>query len=508
MIDLDAVKRVDWQSVVNRPESPLFRSYSVLGHSKYFEESTKLPWKSESELFVNKDICFSKNKLTLLEKLIQERQLADSAFFRSFGERIVEYCEKLKETALKLSKKGFQDKELQELKDDFVLFSEIAGKTFAFLLPMPLADRIMSNLIREELQNILSPQEQDHLEDYFKILTYPVKMNTHSIEEIEFLSIVESIQKDRPLKQIFLQSNVEDRLDSYSQIKEKLQSHLEKFGWIGARNWWFENTWTISDFIERIAILLEHNVTEEKRHIKEIREKNQRDCDRVLRHLGNRMTSNFLSIIESAKEYAYLRTYRTDTLHYLGYLVKNLLYAIGKQIGIGPTDIVLLGTNEIQKSFEKGSCVVSIATIEERKRDFGTLTLEGKFQITSGNDLEEIKNFIQSQFKATPQDKVTGTVAYADKIIGVAKIVHSANDLYKIKKGDVLIAAMTLPNYIMAMEKAVAFVTDEGGILCHAAIISREMQKPCIIGTKIATKIFKDGEVIEVDANKGVVRKL
>lgn len=67
---------------------------------------------------------------------------------------------------------------------------------------------------------------------------------------------------------------------------------------------------------------------------------------------------------------------------------------------------------------------------------------------------------------------------------------------------------MTFPNFIPAMEKASAFVTDEGGILCHAAIVSREMRKPCIIGTKIATKIFKDGDLVEVDANKGTVKKL
>ena len=67
---------------------------------------------------------------------------------------------------------------------------------------------------------------------------------------------------------------------------------------------------------------------------------------------------------------------------------------------------------------------------------------------------------------------------------------------------------MTFPSFIAAMEKAAAFVTDEGGILCHAAIVSREMNKPCVIATKIATKIFKDGDLVEVDADKGVVRKV
>jgi len=57
------------------------------------------------------------------------------------------------------------------------------------------------------------------------------------------------------------------------------------------------------------------------------------------------------------------------------------------------------------------------------------------------------------------------------------------------------------------MEKAAAFVTDEGGVLCHAAIVAREMKKPCVIGTKIATRIFKDGDIVEVDAYTGKVTK-
>lgn len=55
------------------------------------------------------------------------------------------------------------------------------------------------------------------------------------------------------------------------------------------------------------------------------------------------------------------------------------------------------------------------------------------------------------------------------------------------------------------MKKAAAFVTDEGGMLCHAAIVARELKKPCIIGTKFATQILRDGDLVEVDANRGII---
>ena len=67
---------------------------------------------------------------------------------------------------------------------------------------------------------------------------------------------------------------------------------------------------------------------------------------------------------------------------------------------------------------------------------------------------------------------------------------------------------MTSPDYVPAMKRAAAIVTDEGGLLSHAAIISRELGKPCIVGTKVATKVLKDGYLIEVNANDGTIKIL
>ena len=89
---------------------------------------------------------------------------------------------------------------------------------------------------------------------------------------------------------------------------------------------------------------------------------------------------------------------------------------------------------------------------------------------------------------------------------GMVKVVIAAHEIGKVKEGDILVAPSTAPSYIMGMKKAAAFVTDEGGITSHTSIVAREMKKPCLIGTKIATKVFKDGDYVEVDADKGIVR--
>ncbi len=94
------------------------------------------------------------------------------------------------------------------------------------------------------------------------------------------------------------------------------------------------------------------------------------------------------------------------------------------------------------------------------------------------------------------------------RVIRPIRIIFNPSKSKKFDQGDILITSMTRPQFVPLMKKAGAIVTDAGGILSHAAIVSREFKKPCIIGTQTATKAFKEGEVVEVDANKGVVRKV
>ena len=102
--------------------------------------------------------------------------------------------------------------------------------------------------------------------------------------------------------------------------------------------------------------------------------------------------------------------------------------------------------------------------------------------------------------------QLKGQIAYKGIVQGRVKLLMSFKEVDKVKKGDIIVSSMTMLDVLPAMERAAAIVTDEGGVLCHAAIISRELKKPCIVGTKIATQVFKDGDLVEVDANKGVVR--
>ncbi len=93
-------------------------------------------------------------------------------------------------------------------------------------------------------------------------------------------------------------------------------------------------------------------------------------------------------------------------------------------------------------------------------------------------------------------------------VTGRVKILLDPAKTSFFKKGEILVAPMTSPEYIFAMKKARAIITDAGGLTSHAAIVSRELGIPCIVGTKIATKVLKDEDLVKVDVKNGVVLKV
>jgi pyruvate,water dikinase len=100
---------------------------------------------------------------------------------------------------------------------------------------------------------------------------------------------------------------------------------------------------------------------------------------------------------------------------------------------------------------------------------------------------------------------VTGLGASPGIASGRVRILHSPTEGAKLASGEVLVASMTSPDWVPTMRKAAAVVTDSGGITCHAAIVSRELRIPCVVGTRAATRVLRDGEQVTVDGAKGKV---
>jgi len=118
---------------------------------------------------------------------------------------------------------------------------------------------------------------------------------------------------------------------------------------------------------------------------------------------------------------------------------------------------------------------------------------------------EEAESMEKNMVKGITEGILKGATAYGGKVTGTVRIVLDPSKAEHFQEGDILVTGMTRPEYLSLIKKSVAFVTDAGGVLSHAAIVARELRKPCVIGTQRATKILKDGDLVEVDANQGVV---
>jgi len=138
-------------------------------------------------------------------------------------------------------------------------------------------------------------------------------------------------------------------------------------------------------------------------------------------------------------------------------------------------------------------------------------TLDKPGEVATEKPAEPQATESQAQSGGIEADKaevlLKGAAASMGAASGPVTIIHKPTEIDKINKGDILVTEMTTPDYVPAMRKACAIVTDVGGRTCHAAIVSRELGIPCVVGTGTATSTLKTGQVITVDGAKGMVYK-
>ena len=146
--------------------------------------------------------------------------------------------------------------------------------------------------------------------------------------------------------------------------------------------------------------------------------------------------------------------------------------------------------------------------LAKRKKIFVVSVNLGELSFFTGAKAQKIKGLLKVK-KAPKIKELKGTtVSRGDgKVMGKARIVLSPRGV-KMGRDEILVAPMTSPEYIMLMRQASAIVTDVGGLMSHAAVVSRELGKPCIVNTRVATKALKTGDMVEVDVKTGIVRKL
>lgn len=215
------------------------------------------------------------------------------------------------------------------------------------------------------------------------------------------------------------------------------------------------------------------------------------------------------------QSYISLRFYRINIIRKFNYCILPLLNEISHRMDLEENEIKYLTYEEMLGWLRYGygkkfgySHDFLKKEINKRMSGFAVLMWKGNIKIVTGVEkiIETMERYRIVASTPAMGRVVKGSPACRGKVTGRVKVVRKLSELNKVENGDVLVAKMTTPDYMMAIHKAVAIVTDEGGITCHAAIVSREFNLPCIVGTKNATQVLSDGDIVEVDADSGVVR--
>jgi phosphoenolpyruvate synthase/pyruvate phosphate dikinase len=184
-----------------------------------------------------------------------------------------------------------------------------------------------------------------------------------------------------------------------------------------------------------------------------------------------------------------------------------LFERISRELGINLDSLGRLTLEEVVAAVESGEAPQAL--VDRRATQPYLLLAHGarSTEVTQGIP-PEYQSVIDATSTKGRDGSVRGIPAYPGRVTGRVFVVHSDADVLRFPLGAILVANTTHPTYLPAMRKATAIVTNEGGLLSHAAIVAREIKIPCIVGTREATIVFGDGELVSVDASNGIVSRI
>lgn len=145
-----------------------------------------------------------------------------------------------------------------------------------------------------------------------------------------------------------------------------------------------------------------------------------------------------------------------------------------------------------------------IAELGQRMASF--TVVDGELFATMSDAQKKFDFAVLKDDVANHNGELKGQCAFPGKVQGLVKIIDSVSDMHKFSAGDIIVSSTTTPDFLPIMKISAAIISEHGGVICHAAITSRELKIPCVVGVKKATKLLKDGDLVEVDAENGLVR--
>ena len=310
-----------------------------------------------------------------------------------------------------------------------------------------------------------------------------------------------------PVKESFITQEIKSRLaikikqDSGRNISKDLDKHTQKYHWL--QNNYARDVCLDEDFFSRQLEEIKNPLQELNKINAELTKVKEKKKSLIQQLQLDQKTKNLIKITET---FAYMQDERKKYVLLATHYERMFIEEIGRRASLSLAEMEYTHYYEIKNILQGKLTLADVRKAGKERRKFCCVLFDKNgYDLLEGKDAEQLFTRLFKE-KLTDVQELKGIVASPGKVQGRVKIILKTHDLINVKSGDIIVASMTRPEMIVAMRKAKAIVTDEGGITSHAAIISRELGIPCVIGTKIATKVFKDGDIVEVNAEKGIVK--
>ena len=482
-------------------------SYLLTAYQKqYYQEILQVPKGVKQGKYIDGWVIFEANDIYKLRKAFHDR--LSPAYIEFLVSKSQKECDRLKRTAQEIrAKEPYKNMSDNELLALFTIYSSDVIRVMPFLAGIVILEGVLQDKLESKLKAHINHKGLSaDSKSYLSKLVFPRQKSGPSQALVDLYKLGAEAKADDSLQELF-DLGSREALKKMEQIfpfyRAKFDNYIKKYDFMDME-YYAGHPLNPKELFRRVKSVMDE-AEEKLNQIKQDNNKAETEFKKACEKL--QLSPELHRFVELTQAIHHQRQYRADALFKAGRDVFKFMKAIGKRLNLDSYEAVMaLDWQEIVDSLLKGKLTVSKDTIKSRMKGWGFVLEDGNYTYITGENLEKEMKF----FSKREEDvvKLEGQPVFPGTYQGKVTIVTLPDEIDKVEKGDIIVSPMTDPYYLPAMVKAGAIITDEGGILSHAAIVSRELGVPGVIGTKNATKVLKDGDLVEVDADEGIVRIL
>ena len=416
---------------------------------------------------------------------VKDQSVMDAYFERFFGNtgiflRMEKYVTEEKEKGL-LYLKGLNPASLsvQSLRAAMELYFEQYAAVMVIAGTLRLFDRGVEPRLRKIF--FKSP----NIDECITTAAIPKKLPFTTREELEVLEIASRVE------------NNSLKLESEAFNHELSLIH-GRFAW-SVMGYFNEKPKTVDDYYQEIIHILDKGAAKALMALRSRIKEDEKKKD----NLFSTVDDEGKRLMETASYASYLKDYFKSSENELEYYAEPLFSEISRRTGLTKEFIKDLHPKEILEIIEGKN--IDKNFVSERIKHNIVLSNFEKIDILGREEAEIFEKKYFGSFE-NGQKEFKGRVASLGFAKGKVKVVLGGSEFHKLEKGDILVVSNTSPDFVPIMRKAAAIIAEEGGLTSHVSVVSREFGIPCVVGILNITEILRDGDLVEVDANKGTVK--